>query len=688
MLDELPEAAAAPVTPARAGAPRAVHENLRRIFTEAPAAIAILRAPDFRYELSNERNDWLAGGKRLEGLTIREALPELEAQGLVALLEQVCATGQPFYAQALPVQVRQADGHFKQLYLNGTYQPFTGEDGRVQGVIAFAYEVTDQVLARQRAEAAEASTALVANSVPQIIWTAGEAGQADFVNQRWYEYTGLSREEPFEAGRLRAMHPDDAAGAEAEWTRCLAAGRPYEGELRLRRGSDGSYRWHLVRCHPLQDATGRVVRWVGSSTDIDDRKREEEDSRFLAETSALLGAALDVQATLKTLAERAVPRLADWCLVDLVDGAEGAPRRLALANADPARVAEAEAFSRTHPLVPSASAGVMAVLRSGRAELYPEVTDALLGAVARDEVHLQALRAVGVCSVMVVPLTLRARTFGALTFVSLQNPRGSGRRFAARDLALAQALADRTAVAVENARLYRDAQAAVQLRDDFLSVAAHELRTPLTPLQLGLQSLQRSARRGLPPEQLDEKLGTLGRQVGRLERLVSSLLDVSRISEGRLALEPRELDLGAVARDVAERFAEQAAQLGSTLSVEGEASAPVHADPLRMDQVVVNLVSNALKFGEGRPVQLHLSQDASTVELRVRDEGLGIAPEDQERIFGRYERAVPSRHYGGLGLGLWLSRQLVEAMGGSIAVQSAPGQGATFRVRLPRATAP
>jgi signal transduction histidine kinase len=173
--------------------------------------------------------------------------------------------------------------------------------------------------------------------------------------------------------------------------------------------------------------------------------------------------------------------------------------------------------------------------------------------------------------------------------------------------------------------------------------------------------------------------------VGRLERLVSSLLDVSRISEGRLALEPQEVDLGAVARDVAERFAEQAGQVGSALSVEGEAHAPVRADPLRLDQVVVNLVSNALKFGEGRPVRLHLAQDAQQVELRVRDEGLGIAPEDQERIFGRYERAVPSRHYGGLGLGLWLSRQLVEAMGGSIAVQSAPGQGATFRVRLPSA---
>ena len=311
----------------------------------------------------------------------------------MALLEQVCATGQAFYAQALPVQVRQEDGSFKQLYLNGTYQPFTDARGRVEGVIAFAYEVTDQVLARQRAQAAEASTALVANSVPQIIWTGGPTGEADFVNQRWYDYTGLSREEPFEEGRRRATHPEDAARAAGEFAHCLAAGRPYEGELRLRRGSDGSYRWHLVRSTPLHDAAGQVVRWVGSSTDIDDRKREEEATRFLAEASALLGAALDVQATLKNLAALVVPRLADWCLVDLVEGTEPRPQRLALANADAARVQEADAFSRAHPLKAGASAGVMAVLRTGRAELYTEVTDALFEAVARDEAHLQALRA-------------------------------------------------------------------------------------------------------------------------------------------------------------------------------------------------------------------------------------------------------------------------------------------------------
>ncbi|MFP2912332.1 ATP-binding protein [Pyxidicoccus sp. 3LFB2] len=237
----------------------------------------------------------------------------------------------------------------------------------------------------------------------------------------------------------------------------------------------------------------------------------------------------------------------------------------------------------------------------------------------------------------------------------------------------------------EQLRMYRETQEAVRARDEFLSVAAHELRTPLTSMRLHLQLLQRQVGAALPElaAQLAPRTQVLERQLGRLGSLVNTLLDVSRLAAGKLSLEPRELDLAQLVRQMADAFAEEFNRAGSTLSLHVDGPLLGSWDPLRVEQVLVNLLSNAAKYGAGRPVEVSLAGEGHTAVLAVKDHGIGISEDGMARLFGKFERAVSERHYGGLGLGLYITRQIVEAMGGSITVRSAQGQGSTFILRLP-----
>jgi signal transduction histidine kinase len=254
------------------------------------------------------------------------------------------------------------------------------------------------------------------------------------------------------------------------------------------------------------------------------------------------------------------------------------------------------------------------------------------------------------------------------------------------DETLLDDLAHRAAQAIENARLYGEAQAAVAARDEFLSIASHELRTPLTALRLALENMRRVSSRDaiekLPTEYVERVLATAERQGHRLESLVAALLDVSRIQMGRLELDVEEVDLTTIVAEAAASLEDEARQTGSTITMRGE---PVRGywDRLRVSQVVTNLLSNAVKYGAGKPVEAPPRPRDAGARLVVRDHGIGIEPADQPQIFERFERAVSSRNYGGLGLGLYIVKRIIEAHGGSISVESTPGEGSAFVVELP-----
>jgi signal transduction histidine kinase len=222
---------------------------------------------------------------------------------------------------------------------------------------------------------------------------------------------------------------------------------------------------------------------------------------------------------------------------------------------------------------------------------------------------------------------------------------------------------------------------ALKLREDFLAIAGHELKTPLAALLMHVQSLQRAAEKGDGAVQVKERLAKASRASWRLDKLINELLDVSRITAGHLHLEVEPLDLVTLVRDVVATFKERASSPVIVRSSEAEISGAY--DRVRVEQVVGNLLENALKYGEGRPVEVEVARDGAEAVVRVIDHGIGIDGEQQKRIFQRFERAVSTRDYGGLGLGLWISRQIVEASGGRVDVDSEPGEGSTFTVRLP-----
>jgi signal transduction histidine kinase len=232
----------------------------------------------------------------------------------------------------------------------------------------------------------------------------------------------------------------------------------------------------------------------------------------------------------------------------------------------------------------------------------------------------------------------------------------------------------------------RQARDALNVREEFLSIASHELRTPLSALVLLLGSLQRVARdeKTAAGPKLAEKAARAVRVGERLARLVDSLLDVSRLAKGTLDLRPEDCDLAQIATETAERLQVEAQRAGCKLTTHAGGPVPGHWDALRLEQVVTNLLSNAIKYGAGSPIELRVFCNQASASLSVEDHGIGIAEQDQARIFTRFERAVPLRNYGGLGLGLYIARQIVEAHGGTIDIHSSVGQGSRFTVSLPR----
>ncbi|XXX82645.1 ATP-binding sensor histidine kinase [Sorangium sp. So ce134] len=411
----------------------------------------------------------------------------------------------------------------------------------------------------------------------------------------------------------------------------------------------------------------------------------EQRAAFLAEAGDILSGSLDYGETLSRIARLSVRSFCDWCVIDLVDGGEA--RRTSWAHRDRAKEPLFEELRRRYPPRRDSPHPAARVLRDGSPVLVPELSDEVLRRYCEDDGHMSLIRELGTRSSITVPLVARAQTIGMLSVVSSVPER----RFGDADLELTQELARRTAIAIDNARLYGAAQQAIRVRDEFLTVATHELNTPMTSLTLTLEAMDRALQSGRSgePQAIGRQVGRALRQAARLTRLSNQLLDVSQLNTARLSLEIAEVDLGAVAREVIARFELDLARAGCPVSLrDGGRSIVGRWDRSRIDQIVTHLLANAIKFGAGKPVEICVGEEAGTARLAVMDHGIGIDPARKEQIFGIFERAVSDRHYGGLGLGLYISRRIAEAHGGSIRVQSAPGAGAAFIVELPRAGPP
>ncbi|QRN96873.1 MASE1 domain-containing protein [Archangium violaceum] len=374
-----------------------------------------------------------------------------------------------------------------------------------------------------------------------------------------------------------------------------------------------------------------------------DRWRVERSQRVLAEAGAVFAASMEPRDTLPRVARLLVPELVSGFAVWLVD--------------------------EQGRWVPAVCVG-----------LTPEQEARLREDVRQlSEPSRRCVRPEG--AAVLARIQHQGRVLGGMALVRL----GFTHLPRLRAAAFAEDLAHHCALALENARLLADYQAAIHVRDEFITVAAHELRTPLTSLKLQMRSFGRLLQQPATaaPEAVRPRFHSMSRQVERLGRLVEGLLDVGRINTGRLYLERELLDLGELVHDVVEQLSGELERAGCEVSLVLQPCVRGLWDRTRLEQALNHLLGNAAKFGAGHPIELRVEQREDRAYLTVRDQGIGLAPEALERIFGRFERAVSSREYGGLGLGLFLTQRIVEAHEGHIRVTSQPGQGATFVLELP-----
>lgn len=429
------------------------------------------------------------------------------------------------------------------------------------------------------------------------------------------------------------------------------------------------------------------------------RGQEPLDTRlrwaFLAEASRHLADSLDYETTLETVAALSLPQLGSWSMLDLTEP-DGSIRRLAVIHPDPEKEAIARELKAGWPPQRDDPMGISAVAQSGKSELIAEVTDELLMKVARGEENLRRLRALGISSVMTVPMRARGMVLGAITFVSSSRERS----FHDTDLSLAEDLAERCALAIDNARLHRaayevaeaevarlKAEAANRIKSEFLSTVGHELRTPLNVIAGYLELLAMNVAGPLTARQREYVEGIQSGEQ-QLLRVVEDMLNFVRLVSGEIRYERVDFSLHRVVTEVCETYRPDLEARGLELQIRCDTGARAQADPPKVWQILLNLLSNARKFtdsGGTITVECETTEDLATV--RVRDTGCGIPPEKAERIFEPFVQADSSltRRAEGMGLGLSISRHLARDMGGDLRVETGGEDGCTFILTLPPA---
>ncbi len=417
-----------------------------------------------------------------------------------------------------------------------------------------------------------------------------------------------------------------------------------------------------------------VAQTAGAAFEVRTRTEAQRASlrmTFLEQAALMLSQTLDPDEVARRAVALTVPSLGDAARVVVFE--DGAPRTAAFDCKTPGGAALLDAAMQER------AAAVQYAIAQRDAILVPDLMNAI-DAVTRevDPNFIAALRVAGMKSLIAVPMFVGNTVVGVVMLYS------ASRHFAVDDLGRAEAFANSLAAALENARLHQRLQAALRTREEFIALAGHELRTPLTALQLNAQELVRKA-----PSRLVEKLGhNILKQATALTRLSARMLDAVRASKFRFSFVTAPTDLAAVAREAAASFGPALEQRGSELVLHADEPVVGDWDGTQLDAVLSYLLDNAAKFGAGRPVEVTVQREGDAATLSVRDHGPGIPPDRLPHIFEVFERAVSADHYGGLGLGLFLTKAIVEGHGGRITVENLPGDGVMFTARLPLHSSP
>jgi signal transduction histidine kinase len=401
---------------------------------------------------------------------------------------------------------------------------------------------------------------------------------------------------------------------------------------------------------------------------------------FLSEASKILSSTLDYNVTLASIANLVVNNVADFCLIDIME--EDGLQRVVVRVSDPKKQTLANKMYDFLP-DPNNKMAIYDAAKRGSPIVIKKVTKEWLRSVSKIKEERELVGLLNQRSFIFAPMKSRGEVIGVMTISSSEE----NFSYSQDDAVFIEELANRAAIAVDKARLYMEAQEALRIRDEFLSIASHELKTPLTSILLNLQLILRKIKNS-PPGELDTKKITemielSEKQSTRLARLINDLLNVSIVSTGRLQIEREKVNLNNLVADIINRFSLELEKANAKISIKAEKNIIGNWDNIRIEQVISNLISNAIKYGAGDPITVQLEKEGKTAIIRVKDRGIGIKEEDLPEVFKRFKRGTLSKKYHGFGVGMYLSRQIVDAHGGEINVKSKLGKGSTFSVILP-----
>jgi PAS domain S-box-containing protein len=598
---------------------------------------------DYRFVEVSPSFERQTGIASAAGRWMREIVPDqdqfwFDTYGYVAL------TGEPL----------RFESHSTPLERWWSVYAFRVADPALRRIAVFFHDITD----RKRAEEALRKTAIrlrtLADAVPQIIWTNTGDGLANWFNSRWHEYSGLTFEQSVGAGWQNLVHPEDALPSKGRWQQALAAGEIFECEYRLR-AADGSYRWFIGRNVPLRGDGGEVIEWFGTATDIQALKEAE---------AAAIKSEEQLRLMLENAREYAIFSLdLNRCVTSWNRGAE---RMLGYR--------ESEILGNTADVI---------YMPEDRAAGQPEAEarEALARGRATDErwhVRKDGSRFWASGSMMV----MRERGGAVVGLLKIFRDQTEAKQSAE---ALARSQAELAAAFLEMQRAREEAEEAGRAKDRFLAMLSHELRTPLTPVLGAAESILRQ--KDLSARTV-EGLKMICRNVELQAHLINDLLDLTRISHGKLELVCEEMNLHDAVKAAVEVSLSDIQGKHQELKVDLSARDSVlYADPARTQQVFWNLLKNASKFTPDHgKIRLVSRNEPGAIVIEITDTGIGIEPQALSQIFEPFRQGDTSitRRFGGLGLGLAISKATIEAHGGSIAAASGgPGQGATFSVRFP-----
>lgn len=571
------------------------------------------------------------------------------------------------------------------------FSPIKGPDGKTRELAVIVKDVTDQHLAQSGLAELETKYRVASESLSLAV-KVGKIGVWEWLPKEdrviWDETTqeifgyekGLS---PRSTEEYRAhFHEDDTERCWEIINRAMKNRIPYTMDHRIYR-KDGVIRWVQGSGMPFYNAEGEVVRILGTEIDITERKEHEDDQKFIAHISEILSSSFDYKNNIQRVLDLAVEKYFDGASVyEIKNGTEKIS--IAVANNDQAKLdAHRKLVSDHLEVVRSESNQLLNKLMADR-EFFSEDFEQVLRSSGFPENYVEAAGKLEIKSIFLTYLQGKAMLNGIAGF-NIRHK--TGKTFDERRKKLAREISYRISNAIENSVLYHKSQEAIRARDEFLSIASHELKTPLQSLTLQNEMRKRLITRGaqsaLDKDDLQRALEMDHRQLRRINRLIDDMLDISRIRNAKLSIQKESFNLMTLLNDMHERMRPQFEAVGCEYRSELPAELIVHADSYRLEQVFVNLFVNAMKYGAGKPIVVRAKKTDKLAIIEVEDHGPGIREEDLERIFLRFERAVTGNEVTGLGLGLYIAREIMELHRGRVYARSSLGRGSTFVLELP-----